>query len=982
MMMDESKEGLLSPSQRYHNRPDPEADGDGHDGKFARARRSVSSDLDSEDLDATEFLTSDPLAGQHEDEKPVFLTGQKRINLSSLRRPFRNRSKCCITTCTILFIIWLILGAGGAAVYTKFKQPPPYGQSPAWYPTPKGGSAASWADSYRKAAAMVWNMTLAEKVNVTTGTGWMMGLAVGTNGPAVHAGFPQLQLQDGPLGLRFADNASAFPAGITVGATWNKELMYTRGKAHGSEARGKGINVLLGPCVGPLGRMPAGGRNWEGFGSDPYLQGIAAAQTIKGIQSEGVMASIKHFVGNEQEHFRQPWEWALPHAISSNIDDRALHELYAWPFGDSIRAGVASVMCSYNQVNNSYACQNSQLLNGLLKDELGFQGFVVSDWGAQQSGVASTLAGLDMTMPGDGQRFSDGESYWGPELTRSVMNGSVPLDRLNDMVTRIVAAWYKLGQDNTTLFDRKGPNFSSWTNNRLGTMAPGSKTPQETVEVNKFVDVMADHKSIARAVAREGIVMVKNRDLLPIDRMGFTDARKRRNLGKKHTGKLRIGVFGEDAGPGRGPNACIDRACNDGTLGSGWGSGAVDFPYLVTPVEALRSGFNMSQVQWSEYLTNSPSYSDPSVLDHDVCIVFGNADAGEGYVRWSNVVGDRPDLYLQKGGEDLILNVAKGCGGGTGEVLVVIHAVGPVIMEKWIDLPNVKAVLLANLPGEESGNALADIIFGDEGPSGHLPYTIGKSLADYGAGGQVMYLPNSVVPQQQFSEGLYIDYRYFDKKRIAPRFEFGFGLSYTTFNMSDLQITEVKAKSALPPTRPKPGNTPPKYSSQIPDESEALWPEGDGAIRKLDKYIYPYLDTIDELVEEHYPYPDGYYHEHALSPAGGDEGGHPDLWETYATVRVNVTNTGAKAGKAVPQLYMSYPTLQGGKAVDFPIRVLRGFEKVLLEQKEAKTVEFNITRRDLSYWDAEQQNWVMVTTGQYMFAVGESSRNLQVSAMW
>lgn len=353
-------------------------------------------------------------------------------------------------------------------------------------------------------------------------------------------------------------------------------------------------------------------------------------------------------------------------------------------------------------------------------------------------------------MPGDGLRFSDGLSLWGPELTRSIMNGSVPLERLNDMVTRIVAAWYQLGQDDPTKFDNAGPNFSSWTKEKMGTMAPGSKTEQDTVEVNKFVNVQGDHKDVARAVAREGTVLLKNEDLLPIDRMGFTDAK--RDLRKRHEGKLKIGIFGEDAGPGKGPNACIDRACNQGTLASGWGSGAVDFPYLIAPVESLRNGFNMSKVQFSEYLTNQPAFSsDSSILDQDVCIVFANADAGEGFVRWENVAGDRPDLFLQKGGDDLIVKVANGCGGGAGEVLVVIHSVGPVVMEKWIDLPTVKAVLLANLPGQESGNALADIIFGDESPSGHLPYTIGKSLEDYGPGGQILYLPNGVVPQQDFT---------------------------------------------------------------------------------------------------------------------------------------------------------------------------------------------------------------------------------------
>ena len=203
-----------------------------------------------------------------------------------------------------------------------------------------------------KAAELVAQMTLVEKVNITTGAGWMMNMCVGNTGPVARLGFPSLCLQDGPLGLRFVDNASSFPAGVTVGATWNKELMYQRGKAHGFEAKLKGINVLLGPSMGPLGRLPAGGRNWEGFGADPVLQGIAAAQTIRGIQESGVMATAKHLVGNEQEHFRQSWEWGTPDAISSNMDDRTLHEIYAWPFADSVKAGVASVMCAYQMLGN------------------------------------------------------------------------------------------------------------------------------------------------------------------------------------------------------------------------------------------------------------------------------------------------------------------------------------------------------------------------------------------------------------------------------------------------------------------------------------------------------------------------------------------------------------------------------------------------------------------------------------------------------
>jgi beta-glucosidase len=534
MARDQSKQGLLRETDR-------------------RSEDDIGHDSES-DLEATDYLGREAASSDRARPPPA----PKKRQQWGIIRFLGRRSRCCIGTVAAVIVLWMFLSATGAFVYKKYQEEPPYGQSPPWYPSPKGGIAKSWASSYEKAAKMVSRMTLAEKVNITTGTGWEMGLAVGTNGPAVHVGFPQLQLQDGPLGIRFADNITAFPAGVTVGATWNRQLMYARGKAHAIEARGKGINVLLGPCVGPLGRMPAGGRNWEGFGADPYLQGVAGAETVKGIQSEGVMATIKHFVANEQEHFRQPWEWGLPHAISANIDDRTLHELYAWPFGDAVKAGVAAVMCSYNMVNNSYSCGNSKLLNGILKDELGFQGFVMSDWLAQHSGVGTALAGLDMTMPGDGLKWANGESLWGPQLSRAVLNGSVPVDRLNDMVTRIVAAWYQLGQDDETKFPRQPPNFSSWTDDRMGVLAPGSPSPQDKVVVNQFADVQANHSVIAREVAAEGTVLLKNEGLLPITRQGL-DASKLR-MRRRHSGKFKVGVFGEDAGPGSGPNHCKDRA--------------------------------------------------------------------------------------------------------------------------------------------------------------------------------------------------------------------------------------------------------------------------------------------------------------------------------------------------------------------------------------------------------------------------------------
>ena len=795
---------------------------------------------------------------------------------------------------------------------------------------------------------MVDRMTLLEKVNVTTGTGWAQDMCVGNTG-STNVGFPALCLQDGPLGLRFMDHSTAFPAAVTVAATWNKTLMYERGKAHGIEARKKGIHVLLGPAMGPFGRMPAGGRNWEGFGPDPVIQGVASAQTIKGIQEQGVIATAKHYIANEQEHFRQSFEWGLPNAMSSNIDDRTLHELYLWPFSDSIKAGVGSVMCSYNMVNNSYACGNAKLLNGILKDELGFQGFVQSDWLAQRSGVGSALAGLDMTMPGDGLRWVDGKSLFGPLLTTAVLNGSLPMERLNDMAARVVAAWYQLGQDDKKVFPEDGPNFSSWTKDKIGHIHEGSGDPEKGV-VNKFVKAQGHHNFTARQIAAEGTVLVTNVDnILPLSR--------------KPAKKLRIGIYGEDAGPGQGPNACPDRSCNQGTLGSGWGSGAVEFPYLVTPMEALGSAFDNDSVTVTKLISNSLPKESNTMLDQDICIVFANSDSGEGFQTWSGVRGDRNDLYTQKGGDALVLAVAKGCGGGSSPTIVVLHAVGPVVVEHWIDEPNVKGVLLANLPGQESGNALADVIFGDVDASGRLPYTVGKSLEDYGEGGQILYYPNAVVPQQDFDEGLYVDYRHFDKHDITPRYEFGFGLSYTTFWLDELKLETVKPKSPLPDPRPY-DLVPPEYNNTVPDPTSCLFPPG---FKKLNKYIYPFIDSVKNIVKGPYPYPKGYHDTQPPSPAGGGPGGNPSLFDYHLNVSVTVKNTGKRKGSAIVQVYVRFPQKKGavvdkvtGKSVDFPDKVLRGFEKVEIEAGAAKRVEIGLTRKDLSWWSVGEQNWRMV----------------------
>lgn len=875
-------------------------------------------------------------------------------------------SRSTIVTCalTIIVTVSAVLGGGG---YWAYRANLIDNQSPAWYPTPRGGTVQPWAESYRKAQAMVSQMTLVEKVNVTTGTGWAMDLCVGGTGMVDRLGFPALCLQDGPLGIRFSDHADAFPAGITVGSTWNRHLMRQRGEQHGREARMKNIHVLLGPAMGPLGRNPAGGRAWEGFAADPMLQAVGSAETIRGIQSQGVQATAKHYVGNEQEHFRKSFEWGIPEALSSNIDDRALHEIYAWPFAESVRAGVASVMCAYQMVNNSYACQNSKLLNGVLKDELGFQGYVQSDWLAQRSGVASALAGLDMSMPGDGLYWEDGNALFGEHLTIAVLNGSVPMERLNDMVTRIVAAWYQLGQD---AWEDNIPNFSSWTDKETGKWHNAASNSKAVGKVNKFVDTMtAESRAVARSVAAEGTVLLKNDGVLPLTR-DFSHQSLERTAN--------VMIVGEDAGPAPGgPNKCPDRACNEGTLAVGWGSGATEFPYLIDPLLALNRSFDHSKVVVSSILTNQLSKDHiQSLQRQDLCMVFVNADAGEGYLAWNGVRADRNDLELQKGGATLVETVAESCGGDT---IVVIHAVGPVIVESFADKDKVKAIVLANLPGQESGNALADVIFGDVDASGRLAYTMGRSLADYGDGAPVLYYPNHIVPQVDFREGLYIDYRHFDKYNIEPRYPFGHGLSYTVFTYRNLQVKALREKSSLPPARgamlPAPS-----YENTIPPVESTLFPRG---FYKLKKYIYPWLTSTKKVQAGVYPYPAGYHNKQEPSAAGGAEGGNPSLFEEFVAVSFDLTNIGRRPGQEVVQLYVSYPDdirdSVDGAIIDTPPQMLRNFTKIELQPGQSERIELTVSRKDLSYWSVTQQNWVMPTNGEFKLAVGRSSRDIKLS---
>ncbi|KAI1430458.1 beta-glucosidase-like protein [Xylaria sp. CBS 124048] len=863
---------------------------------------------------------------------------------------------------TLLGLLWLSL-ASATVLHSRDKVPAGYAALP-YYPTPYGGWDAEWSSAYEKAVALVSQMTVAEKVNITAGTGMYMGRCVGNSGSALRVGFPQLCLQDGPLGVRTTDNITAFPAGITTGATWNKELMYQRGVAMGKEFRGKGVNFYLGPAVGAMGRKPRGGRNWEGFGADPVLQAIAGARTIRGVQEQGVIATLKHFIANEQENYRM--YNPVQQAYSSNIDDRTLHEIYLWPFAAGIKAGTGAIMAAYNAVNGSAASQNAYLLNGILKDELGFQGLVMTDWLAQISGVASALAGLDMSMPGDTIGNSIpllGYSNWMYELTRSVLNGSVPVGRLNDMATRVVATWYKMGQDAS---DYPPPNFSSNTANRIGPLYPGALISPTGV-VNEYVNVQADHKRVAKEVAQEAITLLKNQDaLLPI------------------TTSAPLFVFGTDAqADPKGINSCIDKSCNHGLLGMGWGSGSASYPYLDDPISSLRRRVPNA----TYYNTDSFPASVTAAAESDVAIVFVNSDSGENSYTVENNHGDRDadGLSLWHNGNKLVQAAAR----TYRSVVVVVHTVGPVVMESWINLPSVKAVVVAHLPGQEAGDSLTEVLFGDVSPSGHLPYSIPISEDDYPASVAIKSSPKLSQIQDTYSEGLYIDYRHLNKAGVKPRFAFGHGLSYASFNFSEATISRNgRQLSSVPPTRPaKPASPVAGINASLPQAADAYYPTG---FVPIWRYLYSWLDNVDadtahaigEAGTHKYPYPAGYSTTQKQGPAaGGASGGNAALWDVVYTLSVKVANTGTTApGKTVAQAYFQFPDTVDNGGFDTPIIQLRDFAKSgTLAPGEDAVLQLQLTRKDVSVWDTTSQNWIIPNPGaRHSVWIGRASDDLGI----
>ncbi|KAL2692537.1 hypothetical protein Neosp_002947 [[Neocosmospora] mangrovei] len=721
---------------------------------------------------------------------------------------------------TLLTVVTLTYSASGATSSTRAAPP----------------GAKSWDEALSKAQSFVSELTTAEKIGLVTGGYTQPSLpCVGAIGGIERLGFDGLCFSDGPAGYSRSDGVSVFPSGITVAATWDRDLMYKRGVALGEEFKAKGAHVHLGPSSGPLGRHALGGRNWESFGPDPYLAGAAMSASVLSIQSVGVQACSKHYIGNEQETQRTSsiqGNNTVIDAISSNIDDRTLHELYLWPFADAVKAGTACIMSSYNRVNGNYSCANSELM-AILKEELAFPGYVVSDWYATHGTASHANAGLDIEMPGNVSTLA-GPSYFGDLLLSAVKDGQVPESRLDDMAERVLTPYFLLGQDEDypTVDPASGASFSVYQyGHKSELLLNYPKVPAR--------DVRGSHAKLIRQLGAAGTVLLKNNP------EGF----------------------------------------EIGTVDIGGGSGTVRHTNLVTPLDAVRKHVEKMNGRVQVLLDNKELVDGRFRTIYpvpDVCLLFLKAYASEGQ--------DRRSIDLEWNATKAVENTAAVC----PNTVVVVHGPGVVTMP-WADNENVTAILSAHYPGEETGNSIVDVIWGRAEPSGRLPYTIPKKLADYGK--PIVNLSQPVTDpdawQSNFDEGQMIDYRHFDANGIEPLFEFGFGLSYTQFNMSS-SVT-VHVNSGL---------------RSRADESKGVTP-----------------------------------------------GGLKDLWTSVAKVIIEITNVGDSAGTAVPQLYVSLPASKTPKGT--PGRSLRGFDKVYLKPGQTQKLTFELRRRDLSFWDEDRKEWVI-----------------------
>ncbi|TLN26013.1 glycosyl hydrolase [bacterium] len=550
---------------------------------------------------------------------------------------------------------------------------------------------------------IIERMTLEEKAALCTGA------SMWTTTPIERLGVPELIVSDGPHGLRHVADvnsisqeslpATCFPTASCTASTWDVELIHRMGEALAEECIAQNVDVILGPGAN-MKRSPLCGRNFEYFSEDPYLAGELAASLIDGIQSRGVGTSLKHFAANNQEFQRL--------SIDAEVDERSLREIYLAAFEKAVKqAKPWTVMCSYNKLNGTLASENHRLLTEILKDEWGFEGLVVSDWGAVRDRVAALKGGVDLEMPGP-------REWRVKAVVEAVRNGEVAQAELDEAVRRILRIVFKAKQ-----------------------------TPK-----NGAFDADAHHE-LARKLAAEGMVLLKNNGLLPLKE-------------QQH-----VAVIGRSA---------------ESAHFQGGGSSHINTTRVDVPFKMLQERAGDAELSYAAGYPADDSRR-PELIDEAVTLA-GDADVAVVYIAlptFKESEGyDRVDLDLTAQQVALIQAVSA----VQPNTVVVLNNGAPVAMDAWIG--GVAAVLEGWMMGQAGGAAIADVLFGRVNPSGKLAETFPRKLSDTPA---YLNWPGE-AGVVRYGEGLYIGYRYYDAKQIPVLFPFGYGLSYTRFAYSNARVSQ------------------------------------------------------------------------------------------------------------------------------------------------------------------------------------------------
>ncbi|OBJ57375.1 glycosyl hydrolase [Mycobacterium sp. 1423905.2] len=541
-------------------------------------------------------------------------------------------------------------------------------------------------------------------------------------------GVPALRMSDASLGVtnpgfRPADTATALPAGLALAATFHPALARAAGQAIGREARSRGLNVLLAGGMN-LARDPRNGRNFEYLSEDPLLTATMAAESVSGIQQQGVISTTKHYTLNCNETNR--------HWLDAVIDPDAHRESDLLAFELAIeRAQPGAVMTAYNKINGEYAARNSYLINDVLKGTWGFQGWVMSDWGGTPSWECA-LHGLDQESGAQIDALLWQAESFGEPLRAAYAEGRLTKERLSEMVRRILRSMFTVGIDQ-----------------------PDTEPAPD----------MVAHNEIALQIAREGIVLMHNRGVLP--------------LGVESTARIAvIGGYAQRGVPiGFGSSAVVPPGGYAEVIpigGPGLSGGTRNLHLLPSsPLEALRERLPHAQIEFDPGI--SPAEAALAAQRADVAIVFALRAEGEGM--------DIPDLSLPWG-QDAVIAATAAVNPNT---VVVLQTGNPVAMP-WAEAVN--AVVQAWYPGQAGGQAIAEVLAGQTNPSGRLPITFPADLAQTPRPqlpglGEPFGTPSTI----EYCEGADVGYRWFCRQGHTPLFAFGHGLSYTSFDYQNLAVT-------------------------------------------------------------------------------------------------------------------------------------------------------------------------------------------------